>query len=136
MVERLALPGFRRGRRYRKAGHSPEWLTLYEANDLDALQSPEYLARLNAPTPQTTATLVHFANTSRAVCRVGQSVGTSSGGYVLALRLDATSSPRKRGPSVVDVKDAGFPPARERQGEDAGFPLPRERRRFANLHGV
>jgi hypothetical protein len=94
MVERLALPGFLRGRRYRKAGHSPEWLTLYEASDLDALRSPEYLARLNAPTPQTTAALVHFANTSRAVCRIGHSVGTSSGGYVLALRLDAPSPGR------------------------------------------
>jgi hypothetical protein len=101
MVERLALPGFLRGRRYRKAGHSPEWLTLYEANDLDALCSPEYLARLNAPTPQTTATLVHFANTSRAVCRIGQSVGMSSGGYVLALRLDALSPPRRAGRRVA-----------------------------------
>jgi len=124
VVERLALPGFRRGRRYRKAGHSPEWLTLYEANDLDALQSPEYLARLNAPTPQTTATLVHFANTSRAVCRVGQSVGTSSGGYVLALRLDGLSSPRRREPSDVAARDTGFPPARERQGKDPGSRLP------------
>lgn len=115
MPERLALPGFLRGRRYRKAGHSPEWLTLYEAQDLEALRSPQYLARLNAPTPQTKATLVYFANTSRAVCRVGHSVGASSGGFVLALRLDATSSQRRRGPGDVDADDTGFPPARERQ---------------------
>lgn len=123
MVERLALPGFRRGRRYRKAGHSPEWLTLYEANDLDALRSPGYLARLNAPTPQTTATLVHFANTSRAVCRVGHSVGTSSGGYVLALRLDSLSSRRKPGPSDVDANGTGFPPPTGAFGGE----IPRER---------
>ena len=85
--ERLALPGFRRGRRYAKPGHSPEWLTLYEADDLDALVSPAYLARLNAPTPSTRATLRHFRNTSRAVCRTVHSVGTSTGGHMLAMRL-------------------------------------------------
>lgn len=96
--ERLALPGFRRGRRYARPGHSPEWLTFYEADSLDALVSPAYLARLNAPTPATTRTLPHFQNTSRAVCRVVHSVGTSSGGHVLAMRLEA---PEARGDAVV-----------------------------------
>jgi len=41
--ERLAVPGFLRGRRYAKRGHSPEWLTFYEGADLDVLTSPEYL---------------------------------------------------------------------------------------------
>jgi hypothetical protein len=85
--ERLALPGFRRGRRFARPGHSPEWLTLYEARDLGALVSPEYLARLNAPTPATAATLRHFRNTSRAVCRSVYSTGASSGGHALAMRL-------------------------------------------------
>lgn len=86
--ERLAIPGFRRGRRYIKPGHSPEWLTMYEADDLGVMVSPEYLRRLNAPTPGTVKTLQYFLNTSRAVCNVVHSVGTSSGGHVLALRLD------------------------------------------------
>src|ERR671934_1494326 len=47
--ERLAVPGFRRGRRYIRHGHSPEWLTLYEATDLSVLVSNAYLERLNAP---------------------------------------------------------------------------------------
>jgi len=90
--ERLAIAGFRRGRRYRKPGHSPEWLTFYEADDLDVLVSPAYIARLNAPTPATTDTLKYFENTSRAVCRVVHSIGTSSGGHVLALRLEAPAA--------------------------------------------
>jgi hypothetical protein len=85
--ERLALPGFRRGRRFVRPGHSPEWLTMYEADDLSVVSSPAYLARLNAPTPATTTTLKYFRNTSRAVCRLEYSVGSSSGGHVLALRL-------------------------------------------------
>jgi hypothetical protein len=88
MPERLALPGFRRGRRFSKPGHSPEWLTMYEAVDVSALISPEYLARLNAPTAATAAALKHFRNTSRAVCRVVRSVGSSMGGHMLAIRLN------------------------------------------------
>jgi hypothetical protein len=90
--ERLAIPGFRRGRRYARPGHSPEWLTLYEADDLGVVTSPAYLARLNSPTPQTTKTLDYFRNTSRAVCRLACSRGSSSGGHVLAMRLDAGAS--------------------------------------------
>jgi hypothetical protein len=92
MPERLALPGFRRGRRFARPGHSPEWFTMYEADDLSALVSAAYLARLNAPTPATVRTLAHFRNTSRAVCRLVRSVGTSTGGHVLTLRLVADAA--------------------------------------------
>ncbi|MEO8133503.1 MAG: hypothetical protein ABI831_05980 [Betaproteobacteria bacterium] len=90
--ERLAIPGFRRGRRYIRHGHSPEWLTMYEADDLDVLVSPQYLARLNAPTPATVRTIRHFRNTSRAVCRVVYSTGSSSGGHMLTLRIDVPAA--------------------------------------------
>lgn len=90
--ERLSIPGFRRGRRYVRPGHSPEWLTMYEAVDLNVVVSPAYLQRLNAPTPATVDTLRYFRNTSRAVCRIVHSVGASSGGHVLALRLDVPSA--------------------------------------------
>ena len=92
MPERLALPGFRRGRRFRKPGHSPEWLTMYEADDLSAVTSPEYLARLNAPTPATVGALKYFRNTSRAVCRVACSLGAGTGGNVLAMRLSVPAA--------------------------------------------
>lgn len=85
--ERLSLPGFLRGRRYIRRGHSPEWLTMYEAVAVSALVSPQYFARLNAPTPATQRTLAFFRNTSRAVCRLVHSVGSSSGGHVLAMRI-------------------------------------------------
>jgi hypothetical protein len=85
--ERLTIPGFRRGRRFAKACHSPEWLTMYEADDLAVLTSAPYLARLNSPTPATQDTLQYFRNTSRAVCRLVQSSGSSTGGHMLAMRL-------------------------------------------------
>jgi hypothetical protein len=85
--ERLSIPGFRRGRRFVRPRHSPEWLTMYEADDLAVLTSSAYLARLNAPTPATERTLRHFRNTSRAVCRIVHSRGSSTGGHMLAMRL-------------------------------------------------
>lgn len=90
--ERLAIPGFRRGRRFVRPKHSPEWLTMYEADDVSVLTSPEYLARLNAPTAGTVETLKHFRNTSRAVCRVVHSVGSSTGGHMLAMRLSVAGA--------------------------------------------
>lgn len=105
--ERLAIPGFRRGRRFISPGHSPEWLTLYEADDLSVMTSAPYLARLNAPTPATVSALRHFTNTSRAVCRVVHSSGSSTGGYVLAMRL---SIPRSKGDVLSRyVSDDAFP---------------------------
>ena len=89
--ERLAIPGFRRGRRFARPGHSPEWLTMYEADDLSVVTSAAYLARLNAPTPATERTLKYFRNTSRAVCRIVCSLGSSTGGHMLAMRLDVPS---------------------------------------------
>ncbi|HKU84861.1 MAG TPA: hypothetical protein VJV77_00820 [Casimicrobiaceae bacterium] len=105
--ERLAIPGFRRGRRFGRRGHSPEWLTLYEADDLAVLTSPAYLARLNAPTPATVSAVAHFRNTARSICRVVHSVGDSTGGHVLALPLRV---PAERGDAVARalIEDA-FP---------------------------
>jgi len=112
--ERLAIPGFRRGRRYARAGHSPEWLTVYETDDLGVVTSTAYLARLNSPTPQTTKTLQYFRNTSRAVCRLVCTSGSSSGGHVLAMRFDAGSA---RGNALGDHASSElFPTLMQRTG--------------------
>ena len=107
--ERLAIAGFRRGRRFAKPGHSPEWLTMYEADDLAVVTSTAYLARLNAPTPATQSALKHFRNTSRAVCRIACSQGSSTGGHMLAMRL---SVPPERGDAMCEYLAAeAFPSA-------------------------
>lgn len=65
--ERLAVPGFRRCRRFRAHGPGPltTYLTMYDLTDLSVLTSPAYLERLNNPTPLTRAT----APLSRLVAR-------------------------------------------------------------------
>ena len=112
--ERLSLPGFRRGRRFARPGHSPEWLTMYEAADISALVSPQYLGRLNAPTPATQRALAHFRNTSRAVCRVVHSVGSGAGGHVLAMRVRI--DPSRADAMLGHLRDEAFPRAIDRTG--------------------
>ncbi|MBN3766554.1 hypothetical protein G3O01_37470 [Burkholderia sp. Ac-20365] len=86
--ERLAVPGFLRGRRYRGSGVT-EWLTIYEAEDVDVLTSPAYLDRLNNPTPLTQSTVRAFRNTARSICVIEKTAGASTGGHALTLPLPA-----------------------------------------------
>lgn len=91
--ERVGIPGFRRGRRYVAAGADthPEFFTLYEADTMQVLQGPDYLARLNAPTPWTRSATAAFRDTSRALARVLGSFGPGVGGAMLTLRFDAAA---------------------------------------------
>jgi hypothetical protein len=92
MPERVAVPGFRRGRRYiaLDAASRPEFFTLYETADTAVLTSPAYLARLNAPTPWTKRATQGFRTTSRALTQVHTSLGPGSGGILGTLRFAVT----------------------------------------------
>jgi hypothetical protein len=114
MPERVAIPGFLRGRRYRApdSGTTPEFFTLYETADPAAMTSAAYLARLNDPTPWTKRATRGFRDTSRALTRVIASHGLGDGGVLATLRLpvradaeealvaslDATAMAALRGP--------------------------------------
>lgn len=57
MIERLDVPGFTLARRYRSRDPEPTpgqaFLVAYDVTELDVLRSPEYLRRLDNPTPKT-----------------------------------------------------------------------------------
>ncbi|MGU7773775.1 hypothetical protein ACV229_26785 [Burkholderia sp. MR1-5-21] len=89
--ERLSIEGFRRGRRYRGAHANPEWLTIYEAADLGVLTGAAYMERLNNPTPATQASVKHFRNTARSLCRIEHTNGKSDGAYAVTLQLQVES---------------------------------------------
>jgi len=89
MLERVAIPGFRRGRRYSALEGEPEFFTLYETDTTAVLTGADYLARLNAPTPWTRRATVAFTDTSRSLCRVALSIGPGEGGLMMTWRLDA-----------------------------------------------
>lgn len=90
MPERLGIPGFRRGRRYKSLDDKtqPEFFTLYEVDTFQVLQGQDYSNRLNAPTPWTRQATSHFRDTSRALARVLGSCGRGLGGALLTLRFD------------------------------------------------
>lgn len=88
--ERVGVPGFLRGRRYVAERGAPKYFNFYEVEAPDTLVSPDYVARLNAPSDWTKRVVRHFRDTSRTICAVADSRGLGDGAYVAALRLAAT----------------------------------------------
>lgn len=88
LSERVAVPGFLRGRRYvRVSGPGQQHLTLYDARDTAVFASPEYLARLDDPTPLTRSVVATFRRPYRAVLSVEFSVGAAVGAQLAVLTL-------------------------------------------------
>ena len=88
MPERVAIPGFLRGRRFVAIDADLEFFNLYETRDADVVKGPDYRARLNAPTPWTMATVKHFRSVARALVEVAASLGTADGGIIATVRCD------------------------------------------------
>ncbi|MFD2094004.1 hypothetical protein [Blastococcus deserti] len=90
LPERVAVPGFLRGRRYvRIDGPGQQHLTLYDARDTAVFSSPEYLARLDDPTPLTREVVRTFRRPHRAVLSVLFSHGATTGRRLAMLQLPA-----------------------------------------------
>jgi hypothetical protein len=92
MLERVAVPGFLRGRRLIAERGSPEWFTLYEVDRPSTLAGDAYLARLNDPTEWTRRVVPHFTDVTRSLCRTRLSIGDGIGGAMVTLRCDAAPS--------------------------------------------
>jgi hypothetical protein len=88
MPERAAIPGFLRGRRYVALDGRPEFFNLYETSTPAVLTGADYLARLDAPTPWTAATVKHFRDVARSLCEVAASSGAGQGGLIATWRYD------------------------------------------------
>ena len=90
LAERLALPGFRLGRRFEAIAGSPRYFVYYLADSPEALTSAAYLARLDNPTPLTRTMMTEvFRNMTRALCRRVEHRGTLSGALCVTARFDA-----------------------------------------------
>ncbi|MCO5090355.1 DUF4286 family protein [Bosea sp. (in: a-proteobacteria)] len=86
--ERVAVAGFNRGRRYIAERGRPKYFNFYEVDSTQTLVSPDYVARLNAPSAWTKRVVRHFLDTSRTICHVVSSRGVGDGGYVGTLKFD------------------------------------------------
>jgi hypothetical protein len=108
--ERVGVPGFLRGRRYRSLERSLDYLDLYEVEEAETLRSAPYLARLNDPTPWTRRMVPHFLNTLRVGYRVATSTGRGQGGVLVTLHLGAAGGSADRpaalaAPGLAAVED-------------------------------
>jgi len=92
MAERVATPGFHRGRRYVADGRGPRCLVLYEVADIGVLTSPAYRERLDNPTAWTRDIMPSVCGMNRTLCRVAASFGAGIGRALLSCRL----APRAR----------------------------------------
>lgn len=84
--ERVGLTGFLRGQRYIAHDGHPQYFNFYETETAETLRSPEYLARLDAPTPWTQAVVKEFRDTSRTICEVVASLGRGEGAWIETIR--------------------------------------------------
>ncbi|ETX27833.1 hypothetical protein RISW2_10900 [Roseivivax isoporae LMG 25204] len=89
--ERLSVPGFLRARRYAAHGAHPAYFNFYEVESPGVLASEPYRARLDDPTEWTRQVVPHFTDTSRTFCVVADSRGHGVAGFLLALRLQAST---------------------------------------------
>jgi hypothetical protein len=87
MLERVAIPGFLRGRRYVVAGEGSRYLVVYEVADVGVLTSPAYLERLNNPTAWTREVMPVVRGMNRTLCRIAASFGRGVGHAALTVRL-------------------------------------------------
>lgn len=87
LAERVAVPGFLNGRRYRALGDGPKYLAWYETLTPDVLGSPAYGARQANPTPWTQRVMPHFRNVTRVTARKLAKSGSGLGAVAMTVRL-------------------------------------------------
>ncbi len=83
LPERLGVPGFLFGYRYRAMRAGRAYFTYYETETAAVLSSETYLERLENPTPWTRRIMPSFTNASRTVCELVERTGDIVGGRVV-----------------------------------------------------
>jgi hypothetical protein len=111
--DRVALPGFQRGRRYMSIDGSPRFFNFYEALTLGDVTSDAYMAALNQPTPWTGRVMRHFTQMSRTVCGVAASAGCGAGIVIETMRL---SGPVERDGFIAAMTRDVIEPSAARKG--------------------
>lgn len=85
--ERLGIEGFKRATRWSSADGGEGVFQMYELADHAILSSPQYLTRLNSPTPWSTQMMPHHRNMVRSQCHVLASKGAGTARYALVTRV-------------------------------------------------
>lgn len=86
--ERLGVPGFLRGRRYRAIKADRTYFTFYDLENPDVLFSEPYITRLNAPTIWTQSMMSNWGPMFRTVCQRVRRKGSAIGGFAAVARWE------------------------------------------------
>jgi hypothetical protein len=96
LAERLAVPGFRLGRRYEAIAGAPRYFIFYLTDTPGVLTSAAYLERLNNPTPLTQSVMTNgFVNMNRTVCRRAARFGALWGAVSVTARFIRPPDPSR-----------------------------------------
>ncbi|MHA1278085.1 MAG: hypothetical protein ACTSQI_05675 [Candidatus Helarchaeota archaeon] len=95
MTERVSIPGFLVGRRYRGVDNAHTYLMYYETKDTSILRSEPYLYALNNSTPWTKKSLTFFKNNIRNIYELIAFEGTPAATeapflYTIRFNIEAT----------------------------------------------
>lgn len=103
--ERVGVPGFRNGNRYRVLDGTPGFLAVYDTESPKVLSSAPYQERLDNPTPWTQRVMPMFRNTVRSTCTIVQEAGIGMGGVLRTYRIE----PKPDGREVLRAALAALP---------------------------
>ena len=128
LAERLAVPGFRFGRRHEAISGAPRFFVFYVTDGPEVLTSKSYLGRLDNPTPMTRMVMSEvFMNMNRTLCRRVARRGDVRGAYAVTARFDATPDERAIAPVMNElINDSGIACAELWIAADVGQPVSME----------
>lgn len=117
MPERLSVPGFIAGRRYRLSVDEPEnqrYFAMYQTENLEVFQSERYLELLNNPSDWSQRIQPHFVNFVRSGAQPILSIGQGISKYIATIRI-ITDDPA----SLAQQLPASLTPLTEKPGVTA-----------------
>ena len=100
--ERLSIPGFLRGSRWSSTSDDGDFFVMYELATYETLTSPDYLERLNNPTPWSTKMMPQHRGMIRSQCRVLTSYGRTIAGSLATVRFSPEDGASERLRAAMD----------------------------------
>lgn len=94
--ERVNIPGFHVGHRYRALDDTRDFFMVYETDTPEVMQSEPYLQSQNNPTPWTRQSIGHFGDTLRTIYALVGAAGQQpalDAPYVLLVRCNPPDEP-------------------------------------------
>jgi hypothetical protein len=92
--ERIALPGFKRARRYVAVKGSPKFLATYECSKVGDLATPAYLALLANQSPWSQRVMNRFTRFKRMTLRIQLDFTHGLGGALTVIRFEPRTRSR------------------------------------------